>query len=243
MHPNLNLATALGAGLLSFISPCVLPLVPSYLSFLTGTSVEELRDDPGHEHRLRVFLHAIAFTLGFSFIFVTIFGLGSAALGATFAANKDLIAKIGGVVIVILGLNMMGVFRIPFLMMDKRVHVQNPNRSLLASFVVGVGFAAGWSPCIGPFLASVIVLAAGEADTGHAVLLLAVYSLGLAIPFLIAAAAISFSLGVMSRIKRFLGPIEIGAGALLIATGFVAYFGLFSRVASFFSQYLPTPSL
>src|SRR5579871_1767339 len=145
MHPTLNLATALAAGLLSFVSPCVLPLVPSYLSFLTGSSVEELRD-AREVHRLKIFLHAVAFTLGFSFIFIILFGLGSAALGSAFAANKDIIAKAGGTIIVILGLNMMGVFRIPFLMQTKRVHIESPNRSLLASFLVGVGFAAGWSP-------------------------------------------------------------------------------------------------
>ena len=243
MQPNLNVLTALGAGLLSFVSPCVLPLVPAYLSFLTGSSVEELRDGTHDLHRAKIFLHAVAFTLGFSFIFITVFGLGSAALGAAFAANKDIIAKIGGVVIVILGLNMMGVFRIPFLMMTKRVHVQSPNRSLVASFLVGVGFAAGWSPCVGPFLASVILLASEQSGAGNAVLLLAVYSIGLAIPFLIAAAAISFSLAAMNRIKRFLSPIEFAAGALLVATGFVAFFGLFSKVASFFAQFVPTPSL
>jgi len=243
MQPNLNVVTALGAGLLSFISPCVLPLVPAYLSFLTGSSVEELRDGTQGLHRGKVFLHAVAFTLGFSFIFITIFGLGSAALGAAFAANKDLIAKIGGVVIVILGLNMMGVFRIPFLMMTKKVQVHSPNRSLLASFLVGVGFAAGWSPCVGPFLASVILLASQQTNIANAVFLLAVYSLGLAIPFLIAAAAISFSLAAMNRIKRFLGPIEFVAGGLLVATGCIAFFGLFSKVASFFSQFIPTPSL
>ena len=243
MHPSLNLATAFAAGLLSFVSPCVLPLVPSYLSFLTGSSVEELRGSPSDVHRLRVFLHAVCFTLGFSFIFITVFGLGSAALGATFAANKDLIAKIGGIIIIVLGLNMIGVFRIPFLMMTKKVHIQNPNRSLVASFLVGVGFAAGWSPCVGPFLASVIVLASEQNDVGHAVLLLALYSLGLALPFLIAAAAVSFSLALMNRIKRFLRPIEAVAGGLLVATGFVVFFGWFSKVASFFSGYLPTPSL
>lgn len=243
MQPNLNIVTALGAGLLSFVSPCVLPLVPAYLSFLTGSSVEELRDGTHELHRGKIFLHAVAFSLGFSFIFITIFGLGSAALGAAFASNKDLIAKIGGVVIVVLGLNMMGVFRIPFLMMTKKVHVQSPNRSLIASFLVGVGFAAGWSPCVGPFLASVILLASQQNDTNSAILLLAVYSLGLAIPFLVVAAAISFSLAAMNRIKRFLSPIEFAAGALLVATGFVAFFGLFSKVASFFSQFIPTPSL
>jgi len=243
MQPNLNVVTALGAGLLSFISPCVLPLVPAYLSFLTGSSVEELRDGTHELHRAKIFLHAVAFTLGFSFIFITIFGLGSAALGSVFASNKALIAKIGGVIIVILGLNMMGVFRIPFLMMTKRVHVQNPNRSLVASFLVGVGFAAGWSPCVGPFLASVILLASQQTNVLNAVFLLAVYSLGLAIPFLVAAAAISFSLAAMNRVKRFLGPIEFVAGTLLVATGFVAFFGWFSQVASFFSQFVPTPTL
>jgi len=243
MQPNLNIVTALGAGLLSFVSPCVLPLVPAYLSFLTGSSVEELREGSQQLQRAKIFMHAVAFTLGFSFIFIAIFGLGSAALGAAFADNKALIAKIGGVVIIILGLNMMGVFRIPFLMMDRRVHVRSPNRSLLASFLVGVGFAAGWSPCIGPFLASVILLASQQSNIASAVVLLAVYSLGLAIPFLIAAAAISFSLGLMNRIKRFLMPIEFAAGTLLVATGFVAFFGLFSRVASFFSQFIPTPNL
>ncbi len=233
MHPQLNIATAFLAGLLSFISPCVLPLIPAYLSFLTGSSLEELKADQSAAQRTRVLLHALAFIAGFTIVFMLI-GLSASAVGSVFDQYKDWIARIGGA--------MIGVFKIPFLAMDKRLQVRSANRSLVASFLVGLGFAAGWSPCIGPILSGIILLASQE-EIGPATLLLFVYSMGLAIPFLLTAAAITQALGLLNRVKRFLGAIEIGAGAFLVATGLVLITGSFTRIAGFFYQYVKPPSL
>lgn len=241
MHPQLNVATAFFAGLLSFISPCVLPLIPAYLSFLTGSSLEELKAESGGAARARILLHALAFIGGFTLIFILI-GLSASAVGGIFASYKDWIARIGGVVIIILGLNMIGVFKIPFLAMDKRLQVRSANRSFVASFGVGIGFAAGWSPCIGPILSWIILLASQE-HLGLAAGYLFAYSMGLAIPFFLTATAITQALGVLNRIKRYLGAIEIGAGAFLVATGIVLVTGAFTRIAGFFYQYVPAPNL
>ena len=241
VHPQLNILTAFAAGLISFVSPCVLPLIPAYLSFLTGSSLEELKADQGTPGRRRVLLHALAFIAGFTLVFMLI-GLSASAIGGVFNEYKDWIARIGGIVIIVLGLNMVGLFKISFLAMDKRLHVRSANRSLLASFLVGIGFAAGWSPCIGPILSGIILLASQE-QLGPAAFLLFVYSMGLAIPFLLTAAAITQALGALNRIKRYLGAIEVAAGAFLIATGVVLVTGSFTRIAGFFYQYVKPPSL
>jgi len=239
--PHITILTAFAAGLLSFISPCVLPLIPAYLSFLTGSSLEELKSEQSAQQKTRVLLHALAFIAGFTVIFMLI-GLSASAVGGAFATYKDWIARIGGVVIIVLGLNMIGVFKIPMLAMDKRLQVRRANRSLVASFLVGIGFAAGWSPCIGPILSGIILLASEE-KLGPASFLLFVYSMGLAIPFFLTAAAITQALGALNRIKRYLGAIEIGAGAFLVATGIVLITGSFTRIAGFFYQYVKPPSL
>lgn len=241
MRPELNIATAFLAGLVSFVSPCVLPLIPAYLSFLTGSSLEELRADPDPRRRARVVLHALAFVAGFTAIFMLI-GMSASAAGGAFAAHKDLIARLGGAVVVVLGLNMLGVFRIPFLAMDKRLQLRSANRSLFASFLVGIGFAAGWSPCIGPILSAILLLASQE-RLGEASVMLFVYSLGLAIPFLATAAAVGSALGVLNRIKPWLPRIEAGAGALLVAAGIVLLTDSFWRIAGFFYQYVKAPIL
>jgi len=241
MHPELNVVTAFLAGLVSFVSPCVLPLIPAYLSFLTGSSLEELRAESDIRGRSRVVLHALAFIAGFTVIFMLI-GISASAVGSVFAEHKDLIARIGGVIVIVLGLNMLGVFRIPALAMDKRIHVRSANRSLFASFLVGIGFAAGWSPCIGPILSAILVLASQERIAAASGLLF-VYSLGLAMPFLITAVAITSALGVLNRIKPWLPRIEAGAGAFLVATGVVLVTNSFWRVAGFFYQFVQPPSL
>ncbi len=241
MHPQLNIATAFLAGLFSFVSPCVLPLIPAYLSFLTGSSLEELKAERNASQRLRVLLHALAFIAGFTLVFMLI-GLSASAVGSAFSEYKDWIARAGGTVIIVLGLNMIGVFKIPFLAMDKRLQVRSANRSLVASFLVGLGFAAGWSPCIGPILSGIILLASQE-QIGAAAFLLFIYSMGLAIPFLLTAAAITQALGLLNGIKRYIAPIEIGAGAFLVASGLVLLTGSFTRIAGFFYQYVRPPSL
>jgi cytochrome c-type biogenesis protein len=241
VNANVNIATAFLAGLVSFVSPCVLPLIPAYLSFLTGSSLEELKAQSDAASRGRVMLHALMFVAGFTVVFMLI-GLSASALGSVFVNYKDWIARIGGVVVIVLGLNMIGLFKIPALMMDKRVQIRSANRSVFASFLVGIGFAAGWSPCIGPILSGIILLASQE-KYGTATFLLFVYSMGLAVPLLITAAAITQALGALNRIKRYLGAIEIGAGVFLVATGLVLVTLSFGRVAGFFYQYVKPPSL
>lgn len=241
MTANVNILTAFLAGIVSFISPCVLPLIPAYLSFLTGSSVEELKAQSDAASRARVMLHALAFVAGFTVVFMAI-GLSASALGSAFVDYKDWIARIGGVVVIVLGLNMIGVFKIPVLMMDKRLQVRSANRSLFASFLVGIGFAAGWSPCIGPIL-SLIILKASQQQYGEASFFLFVYSMGLAVPLLITAAAITQALTALNKIKRYLGVIEVVAGVFLVLAGLVIVTGSFGRVAGFFYQYVKPPSL
>ncbi|HEV3157892.1 MAG TPA: cytochrome c biogenesis protein CcdA [Candidatus Baltobacteraceae bacterium] len=242
MASTLNLATAFLAGLVSSISPCVLPLVPSYLSFLTGTSLEELQGDDGITGKAHVIGHALFFIAGFTLIFVLL-GLSASAIGRLFAADRELLTKIGGALIVVLGLNMLGIFRIPLLAMEKRFHVRHSSRQSFAiSFLVGIAFAAGWSPCIGPILSAIFVLAANE-HAAKAAFLLFVYSMGLALPFLLTAVAINKALHAFGRIKRFLGAIEATSGAIMVATGFVVFTDSFTRIAGFFYQFLPTLNL
>jgi cytochrome c-type biogenesis protein len=241
MAPHLNILTAFLAGIVSFVSPCVLPLVPSYLSFLTGTSLEELKTQDAAAEKARVIAHAVAFICGFTLVFVLI-GLSASAIGSIWVNNKDVIARIGGIIVIILGLNMLGVFKIPTLMMDKRFHWQPRRQSIAISFLVGIGFAAGWSPCIGPILSAIILLASQE-SVPRATFFLLVYSLGLAIPFLIMATAITQSLAALNRIKRFLPAVEATAGVVLVATGVVLFTNNFVWIAGFFYQFVKPPSL
>jgi cytochrome c-type biogenesis protein len=230
------------AGLVSFISPCVLPLVPAYLSLLTGTSLEKLHgEETRGQMRALAVGHAIAFITGFTIVFVAL-GLTASALGGVLNANRTLIAQIGGCIVVILGLQMMGMLRIPFLMMDTRVHVTHERRSYWTSTLVGIAFAAGWSPCIGPILAGILAIASQQ-HNAEAALLLLVYSLGLAVPFFLTALAIGVVLPVLNRIKRFLPAIEFVAGLFLVAVGLVLVNNAFLTVAGWFYQFVPTPKI
>jgi cytochrome c-type biogenesis protein len=241
MHTQVNLFVAFLAGLASFVSPCVLPLVPSYLSFLTGTSLEDLKTQDSAAAKLRTIAHSLAFISGFTVIFVLI-GLSASAVGGVFTDHRRLVEIVGGLIIIVFGLHMMGVLKIPLLMMDKRLHLRSTRPSLAVSFLIGLGFAAGWSPCIGPIL-SLIILKASQEKIGEATYLLLGYSAGLAVPFLIVAAAITQSLGALNRIKRFLPAIETASGGILVATGLVVATDQFTRIAGFFYQYVKPPSL
>ncbi len=230
------------AGLVSFVSPCVLPLVPAYLSLLTGESLEELR-----EHRrvaARAIPHAGAFIAGFMLVFIVL-GLTASAVGALLGDNRRVIAEIGGVVVVLLGLQMMGMLRpIPILMRDTRVHVAGERRrTLWTSFIVGVAFAAGWTPCIGPALAAILALASQQNGSGAAALLLLCYSLGLAIPFALVAVAVDAILPWLAKIRRVLGAIEFLSGAFLVAVGLVLVNDAFLNVAGWFYRFVPQPSI
>jgi cytochrome c-type biogenesis protein len=229
------------AGLVSFVSPCVLPLVPAYLSLLTGESLEDLKSNPSAKARAQTFAHAIAFVMGFSVIFVAL-GLGASAIGGVLDANRVLIAQIGGVLVVILGLHMMGMIRIPYLMRDARVHVVHDRRTVWTSGLVGMAFAAGWSPCIGPILSGILAIASQQHST-QAALLLSFYCLGLALPFLATAVAIGSVLPWLNKMKRSMAAIEFVSGAFLILVGLVLVNNAFLNVAGWFYQFVPQPSL
>jgi len=239
---HITVGIAFLAGLVSFVSPCVLPLVPAYLSLLTGSTLEELQGREGDARlRGRAVRHAVAFILGFTLVFVGL-GLTASVLGAVLNAHRVLIEQIGGVIVVILGLQMMGMLRIPFFMRDTRLSVQSEQRTYWTSGLVGIAFAAGWSPCIGPALAAILAIASQQ-HTAQAALLLSFYSLGLALPFFVTALAIGAVLPVLARIKRFLPAIEFCAGLFLIAVGLVLVNNAFYTVAGWFYQFVPTPNI
>lgn len=238
---HITVGIAFLAGLVSFVSPCVLPLVPAYLSLLTGESLEDLKAEATAAARAQTIAHALAFVLGFSIVFVAL-GLTASAIGGVLNDHRTLVSQVGGVLVVVLGLQMMGLIRIPFLMMDTRTHVQHDRRTFWTSLIVGMAFAAGWSPCIGPILAGILTIASQQ-HNGEAALLLSFYSLGLAVPFLITALAIGAVLPALAHVKRFLRPIEFAAGAFLIAVGFVLINNAFLNVAGWFYQFVPTPKI
>jgi len=238
---HISVGIAFLAGLVSFVSPCVLPLVPAYLSLLTGESLEDLRENANASLRTRAIGHSLAFIAGFTIVFVAL-GLTASEIGGLLNAHRVLIAQIGGVVVIVLGLQMMGMIRIPFLMMDKRVHVAHERRTYWTSGLVGIAFAAGWSPCIGPILGGILAIASQE-QSAQAVVLLLSYSLGLAVPFFLTALAIGAVLPALNRVKRFLPAIEFTAGLFLVIVGLVLVNNAFLTVAGWFYQFVPQPQL
>ena len=239
---HLTIGIAFLAGLVSFVSPCVLPLVPAYLSFLTGATVEELRESARIDARKHTIAHAAAFIAGFTAVFVLL-GASASAIGQALRANQVLITRIGGIIVIVLGLQMLGILRMRLLASDTRVQVQTDRRSLVASVLVGLAFAAGWSPCIGPILAGILALASQAHSVRQGAWLLFVYSMGLAVPFMVTAFAVGTLLPVLNRIKRFLPAIEMTAGAFMVLTGVVLVTNSFLRIAGWFYQFVPQPKL
>jgi len=214
------------AGLLSFASPCVLPLIPAYISFLSGTTLSHLTDEGDTDTVIqkRVFYSALAFVFGFSTIFIS-FGATATAISALIAENSFFLSKIAGIIIVIFGLHYMGIFRISFLNFEKRFHLENKPSSLAGSYILGLAFAFGWTPCVGPILASVLMVAASGDTISYGVSLLAIYTAGLGIPFLIAAFAVKPFIKFLSRFKKQMRKIELIISILLIATGVAIFQG------------------
>jgi cytochrome c-type biogenesis protein len=218
MFEEVSYGAALLAGLLSFFSPCILPLVPSYFSFITGTSMEELIGLPTAPIRRRIILSTLAFILGFSTIFI-ILGASASYLSALLYDLKAYIRIIGGVLIAILGLHLLGVLRIQALDIERHWHLRRKPLHFLGAFVVGLAFGAGWSPCIGPLLGSILILAGNQETVAQGILLLAIYSLGMALPFAALAAGIHFLIPFVRATTRAMRYVNIVAGLLLIATG------------------------
>jgi len=224
---------AFTGGLLSFLSPCVLPLVPSYLGFLTGMTLDEMTDKKHH-----AVLHALLFVSGFTLIFV-IMGAGATALGATFTYNKMAIAKVGGVLVIAFGLYTMGVVRISALDRDSRMHLDRKPLGFLGSVLVGMAFAAGWTPCIGPILGTILGLAGTSGDVTQGVALLLAYSAGLAVPFLAAAFAVDKFRVWFTRFRRWMPWLQRASGLLLVIVGLLLVTGEFTRLAAMLSAMTP----
>ena len=221
------------AGLVSFLSPCVLPLVPGYVSLISGVGVEELKTA---ESRLlqRMMLNSISFILGFSVVFVTL-GAISTEVGQLLARYKSLLAQVAGVVIILFGLHLTGVFRINALYADKRLHNVKGGSTPWGSFLIGFAFAFGWTPCVGPILAVILGFAAAQDSVMKGVALLAIYSLGLAVPFLLTSFALERFLKFYSRFKTLMHSLEVASGALLIALGVLLVFGRFTIISNYLS--------
>jgi cytochrome c-type biogenesis protein len=240
---DISFLSALLAGALSFLSPCVLPLVPPYLCYMAGISVEQVRGGEavattGPKIRGAVLFSALFFTLGFATVFVAL-GAGASSIGLLLRQHLDLLAKIGGLIIIAMGLNFLGVFRLGILSREARFQGGGKPATLTGAYVMGLAFAFGWTPCIGPVLGAILAVAATRETVGAGAGLLAVYSLGLAVPFWIAAGFSGAFMRFLSRFRRHLGMVEKVMGAFLVATGLAFMFGFVSDVAIWFQQSFP----
>lgn len=235
MAEQVGILIAVTAGLLSFLSPCVLPLVPSYLSFVTGMTLDDLQE--GTDRRT-VMVHSALFVSGFTIIFL-LMGASASFLGQFFLLYEDWIARIGGVLLIILGLHLAGVFRIAPLLREKRVHLSDKPAGHLGTLAVGAAFGAGWTPCIGPVLGAILGLAGTTDTVWQGTGLLLAYSAGLAIPFLLAALALDSFLKIFKRFRRWIPWVERASGVLLIALGLLLITGNFTVLASWLNQFTP----
>jgi cytochrome c-type biogenesis protein len=237
---NVTYVGALIAGLLSFLSPCVLPLVPPYLCFLGGTTFDQLTGEdetPSHVYTT-VVLSSVAFVLGFTTVFV-ILGATASMAGQVLAANLPLLSKIAGVIIIIAGLHFLGVIHLPILHREARYHADARPAGLIGAYVIGLAFAFGWTPCIGPVLAAILAIAAGEDSMRQGVSLLLVYSLGLGIPFILAALAIRPFMRAMQRFRGHLAAVEKVLGGFLVLTGILFLTNSMTLIASWMIELFP----
>ncbi|MDZ4863993.1 MAG: cytochrome c biogenesis protein CcdA [Gemmatimonadota bacterium] len=230
---TLGIAVAFLAGLLSFLSPCVLPLVPSYIGFLTGLSLDEMGS-----RRRTAFIHALLFVLGFTLIFLVL-GASATVLGRSLKYHRVWLERAGGVLIIIFGLICLGVIKWGRLQQEKRLHLEQKPIGYLGSVVVGMAFAAGWTPCIGPILGGIFTLASASDTLGRGMALLGAYSAGLAVPFLIAAWAVDRFVAWFQRFRRYLPWVMKLSGALLVVVGILLLTGQFTLLASWLQGFTP----
>ena len=232
---------ALVAGILSFLSPCVLPLVPPYLCFIGGVSLEQITEEeelaPGVMRA--VVLSAVVFVLGFTTVFVAL-GATATTIGQFVVDYMDVLAKIAGGVIIVLGLHFIGIFRIPILYREARFHAESKPAGLIGPYIIGLAFAFGWTPCVGPVLAAILMVAGSESSITYGMALLAVYSAGLGIPFILAAVAMKPFMAFMARFRRHLQTIERIIGSLLVLTGILFITGSMTDIAYWILETFPT---
>lgn len=244
MTNEVSIPLAFLGGFLSFISPCVLPLVPSYISFVTGISFEELtnkdNNDSGRELKKVIISNSLMFILGFSTVFVVILGASAQIFGNIFIEYQDIIRKIGGAVIILLGIHIIGIINFNILQREKRLHFFREKPSgLLGSFLVGIGFAAGWTPCIGPILSAIFAVAATSSNPWSGMVLFIAYSLGLAIPFFLTSLGINTFLRHFNRMKRHMRIVSFVTGAFLIVTGVLIFSNSLAIIGGYLSNIMP----
>ncbi|MEQ8366932.1 MAG: cytochrome c biogenesis protein CcdA [Roseicyclus sp.] len=232
---------ALTAGVLSFLSPCVLPIVPPYLAYMGGITMADI-DTEAHTARKKALLAAVFFVLGLSTVFVFL-GFTASIFGQFFLQNQILLARISGAVIIVFGLHFLGVITIPILNREARLDAGDQGGSAFGAYILGLAFAFGWTPCIGPQLGAILSIAATEASVQRGTTLLGVYALGLGIPFLLAAAFIDRAMGVMARLKRHMKTIERAMGVLLVGVGVALMTGAFSAFAFWLLETFPALGL
>jgi cytochrome c-type biogenesis protein len=236
---DVSLIAAFLAGVVSFVSPCVLPLVPSYITFITGVSFDELtaEDKTGRIRRLTI-LHSLAFIVGFSIVFIAL-GATATATGRFLREYQDLLRQVGGVLITLFGVYLTGLLPIPALSREAKFRMTSKPLGLFGSVLVGITFAAGWTPCIGPILGSILVYASTSEKAGTGVLLLSVYSLGLGLPFFLASLGMNTFLAASRKLRSSLRTIEIVSGIVLILFGIALVTNLFRYFVSFLARFLP----
>jgi cytochrome c-type biogenesis protein len=229
------MVVALAAGMLSFLSPCVLPIVPPYLAYMSGISVSDVQTG---QSRGRALLPATFFVLGLSTVFLFL-GFTASAFGAFFLQNQVLFSRIAGAVVIVFGLHFLGVFRIPILDREARLDAGDKGGTALGAYVLGLAFAFGWTPCIGPQLGAILSIAATEASIARGTVLLGVYAIGLGVPFLLVAAFMTRSMAVMNRLKRHMKTIERVMGGLLLVVGIMLVTGAFTRLSWWLLEQFP----
>jgi cytochrome c-type biogenesis protein len=232
--PALGALVAFLGGLLSFLSPCVLPLVPSYLGFVTGFTLDEMTD-----RRKMAMVHATLFVLGFSLVFILL-GASATALGRALNHYQEWVTRIGGVLILFFGLYLLGVIKLGFLGQEQRAHLDRKPVGYLGSVLVGIAFGAGWTPCIGPILGGILTMAASQGDFQQGMVLLGWYSLGLAVPFLAAAWAVESFLTVFQRYRKHMVWVQRISGVLLLLVGLLMISGQFTRLATWLQALTPS---
>jgi cytochrome c-type biogenesis protein len=235
---SIPLAVAFLAGLVSFLSPCVFPIVPSYVGFVTGLTLDELKDGDRAGARRQAAVHAALFVAGFSLVFLAL-GASASALGGVLRRSLPLLQQLGGAMIVVFGLYLLGVLKIPALMRERRMQLASKPAGKLGSVMVGVAFGAGWTPCVGPVLASVLLYASFEETMLSGMLLLGAYAVGLGIPFFLSAVALNWFLAGSAGVRRWLLPLERTAGAVLILVGALLFTGHFAALSAFLSRFSP----
>jgi cytochrome c-type biogenesis protein len=231
----LTLALAAGAGFLSFVSPCVLPLLPAYLGYMTGLTAEELQGPQAASQRAHILGRSVAFVVGLSLVFAALGGTAS-AVGQVLLKNQTIILRIAGLLVVLLGLHTLGLIRIPFLYQERRLALGGTDGSYVGALLLGAAFAAGWTPCIGPFLAGLLALASQEQTVGQGMLLLFVYGLGLGIPFVLAGLALGSSLRMLRAVKAQMHLLEIVSGLLLVGMGLLIFSDRLSLISAWLTN-------